>query len=368
MKAAATQGHRVVLHVDLDAFYASVEQRDRPELRGKPVVVAGKSRRAVVCAASYEARPFGIHSAMPLYRARELCPTVAVVSPAFDKYRYESRFIMSVFRRYTDLVEPLSLDEAFLDISALARSIRDGEAVAREIKAAIRASRDLAASIGVATNKMTAKIASDLSKPDGLLAVAAGQERGFLAPLPVARLWGVGPKTQERLQRRGVVTVADLVAMDDAELQRLFGRNGPWFKRLGLGLDDRAVEPDRPTQSISSETTFEDDLRDEVSAVEVLETLAVDVFEQARARGLAGHTVGVKVRLSDFRILSRQQTLATPVASATQLAASAIACYQRAGVANQPVRLLGVRLAGFDGPAQRPGPRQLALWPTGDAG
>ncbi len=353
---------RIILHVDLDAFYASVEQRDRPELRGQPVAVAGNSRRAVVTAASYEARPFGVRSAMPLYRARELCPRLLTVPPNFEKYRYESRFIMSVFRRYTPLVEPLSLDEAFLDVSDAAGGITPGEALAREIRAAIRAERDLAASIGVATNKMVAKIASDLSKPDGLLSVPAGAEREFLAPLPAARLWGIGPRSQERLRQIGVSTIGDLVALDDEELWRLFGKNGPWFKRLGLGQDDRPVEPSRPTQSISSETTFEYDLTDEASVARVLDQLAAEVAGHARAQGLAGRTVGVKIRLADFSIRSRQQSLPSPIDDAATLASAALACFRRAGVEGRPVRLLGVRLAGFEHRKGGEAPRQLELW------
>jgi DNA polymerase IV len=302
---------RSILHVDMDAFYASVEQRDDPALRGKPVAVGGSSRRGVVCAASYEARPFGVRSALPMARALRLCPGLVVVPPRFDRYSEVSDQVFSVFHEFTPEVEGLSLDEAFLDVT---RSLAlHGPAVeqAREIKRRIRARLELTASVGVAEVKFAAKVASDLRKPDGLVVVPEGGVRDFLAPLPASRLWGVGPKTEQVLSRMGLRRIGDVAAADATWLERELGSTGPWLRDLALGIDPRPVEPDREAKSIGAEETFDEDLTGE-DLHPFLHGQALRVAARLRRAGLRARTIHLKLKSPSFRITTRQRTLADP--------------------------------------------------------
>ncbi|MEE8346278.1 MAG: DNA polymerase IV, partial [Dehalococcoidia bacterium] len=272
---------RTILHADMDAFYASVEQHDNPRLRGKPVVVGGPPEsRGVVAAASYEARRFGVRSATPMSRALRLCPQAVRVSPRFDRYGEVSRQVMAIFRDVTPLVEPLSLDEAFLDATeqAAAHGGPDAaSALAREIKRRVRKETGLTVSIGGGTNKTVAKIASDMGKPDGLVMVPAGEEASFLAPLPVRSLWGVGPKAEETLAEMGIRTVGELAKTDETTLTARFGVRGDWFRRMAGGLDDRPVETRSERKSVGAETTFPRDLTDGAELRRILDEVAEDV-------------------------------------------------------------------------------------------
>ena len=310
MVAGPTVAACQIIHADMDAYFASIEQRDQPALRGRPVLVGGSPRtRGVVAAASYEARAFGCHSAMPMRTAIRQCPDAVIVSPHFAHYREVSRQVMAIFREMTPLVEPLSLDEAFLDISHLVAAGRQPEALARELKAAVRDATGLTVSCGVASSKSVAKVASTRSKPDGLTVVRPGEERAFLAPLPVQELWGVGPKTAQRLSAAGVHSVGDLAARPASWLIQRFGTRGEWFHRLALGLDDSAVEVERETKSISSETTFAEDVADASALAEAMTQQIRTVARRLRRASLRARTVQIKLRLADFTTFTRRRTL-----------------------------------------------------------
>lgn len=361
---------RTIIHADLDAFYASVEQRDNPALRGLPVAVAnGSGRGGVVASASYEARRFGVRSAMPVLRARTLCPEVIVVPANHALYHEVSKQVHAVFRRVTHQIEPIALDEAFLDVSAAAPTIEQGVAVGRELKAAVRAATGLTISLGVATGKMVAKIATDQAKPDGLLGVIAGQEALFLRDLPASVVWGIGPKRQAQLAALGITTVGHLALLDDARLLELFGRTGPEIRELARGQDPRPVVPDRESKSISSETTFEEALlsSDWTAVTGVLAGLAGEVAASVAGEGLLTRCVAVKIRTGDWRIHSRQRTLLSATASAALIARAAQAEFRRwererleAG-GRGPARLvlLGVRATDL---LHADAPRQLSLF------
>lgn len=343
---------RKIVHVDMDAFYASVEQRDDPSLRGRPVVVAWKGARSVVCAASYEARRFGVHSAMPALRAERLCPHAVFVPPDFVRYKAVSRQVREIFARHTDLIEPLSLDEAYLDVTEPKSGLASATAVAEAIRGAIRAETRLTASAGVAPNKFLAKIASDFRKPDGLFVVRPRDVLAFLEPLPVERLPGVGKVMQRKLADMAVRTVADVRRLDVADLEDRFGRYGRRLHELSLGLDERSVTPDRPTLQISSEDTFEHDLALGELAPHI-ERLAEKTWAAHQREADAPHariarSVVLKLKTADFRILTRTLTPPERPASARELAE--IACALRARVDLPPhtrYRLVGVGLAGF---------------------
>ena len=339
----------MIVHFDLDAFYASVAQRDDPSLRGIPLAISGSSRRAVVLTASYEARPFGVRSAMPLYRALELCPQLTVVPPNFEAYRETSQRVFAIFEDGGRAVEGLSLDEAFVDPSTSSEraTLEEAVAFAERVRQRIRDDVGLTASAGVASVKMVAKIASDVNKPDGLTIVHPGTEAEFLAPLPVGRLWGIGPKTLPRLEAAGLRTIGDVAALEDEPLYRVFGRSGPFFRDLARGIDEREVDPSRERKSISNETTFEYDIRDEARILEVLHAQAGELAEDMRAKNLRGSTVGIKIKRADFRIVGRQTTLAAPTDDAAEIYAAALACWQRAAMRGVPIRLLGTRVAAL---------------------
>jgi len=343
---------RKIVHVDMDAFYASVEQRDDPSLRGRPVVVAWKGARSVVCAASYEARRFGVHSAMPALRAERLCPHAVFVPPDFTRYKAVSRQVREIFARHTDLIEPLSLDEAYLDVTQSKSGLSSATAVAEAIRAEIREATRLTASAGVAPNKFLAKIASDFRKPDGLFVVRPREVLAFLERLPVERLPGVGKVMQRKLAELNIGIVADVRAADAGELERRFGRYGRRLRELSIGIDERPVTPDRPTLQISSEDTFEHDLTlDELAPhIERLagNTWAAHQCEASGEHGRIARSVVLKLKTADFRTLTRTTTPAERPASARMLAE--IACALRSRVPLSPrtrYRLVGVGLAGF---------------------
>src|SRR5579863_8133238 len=295
---------RMILHADLDAFYASVAQRDDPSLRGKPLVVAGSSRRAVVLTASYEARTFGIHSAMPLYQARERCPDVLVTPPDFTKYHAASRAVFGIFKTNARAVEALSLDEAFLELGDTA--LEPAIAVARAIKVEVRAATALTVSVGLGAGKMVAKIASDEGKPDGLLWVVPGSEAEFLAKMPVRRLWGIGPKTEARLRGYGLERIGQIAALDDERLHELFGKWGRELRDLARGIDPRPVVEEWETRSISTEETFEHDVVDRRELDRIVRVQAQELSGRLCRKQIRAHTVGVKVKFADWTVVGRQ--------------------------------------------------------------
>ena len=340
---------RTILHVDLDAFFAAVEQRDHPELRGRPVVVGGggPGDRGVVSAASYEARAFGVHSAMPLRTAAALCPGAVFVPVHGRLYGQVSGEIMALLRRYTDQVEPISIDEAFMDVTGSKALFGDGETIARAIKAAIRSELGLTASVGVATTKLVAKIGSDLRKPDGLVVVAPGDEAVFLAPLPIARLWGVGPKAAIALREYGVATIGDLARLPIDVLVRVFGAHGAALHDRALGIDPDPVAGRDPAKSIGHEHTFDIDTSDRETIERTLLAMAEGVAGRLRAAGLRAGTVTVKIRDTTFRTITRQGPLAPPTDLTEPIWQAALAL-ARPELRGMRVRLLGVTCSGFD--------------------
>ena len=332
----------------MDAFYASVEQRDDPSLRGRPVVVAWRGARSVVCAASYEARVFGVRSAMPAVRAERLCPQAVFVPPDFARYKAVSRQVRAIFARHTELIEPLSLDEAYLDVTHSRSGLASATAVAQAIRAAIREETALTASAGVAPNKFLAKIASDWRKPDGLFVIRPREVEAFLAPLKVGRLPGVGKVMEGRLAAMGVATAADLRQLGQAELERQFGRWGRRLHELAWGIDEHPVQPDRPTLQVSSEDTFEQDLTLDELEPHIRRLAEKTWAGHQREAGRVARTVVLKLKTADFRTLTRSFSPPTLPASAQELAE--LACALRARVAHPTgtrYRLVGVGLAGF---------------------
>jgi DNA polymerase-4 len=341
----AGSSKRVIAHFDVDAFYASVEIRDNPSLRGKPVAVAGSSRRAVVLTASYEARPFGVKSAVPLWKALAACPQLVVVPPNMYKYREVSRRIFAIFEQGGRVVQGLSMDEAFLDFGdmPLDESVKLAQSIREEIYDAVQ----LTVSAGVAGGKMVAKILSDACKPNGLQYLAPGGEAEFLAPLPVGRLWGVGPKTQARLAERNIRTIGDVAALSDDHARAIFGSWGVELRDLARGIDRRPVEADRETKSISTEETFEYDVSDEERLRAVLKEQAVELAQKLEAEALSACTIGIKIKRADFTTVVRQTNLAQPTALPRRIFAAAVHCLRRADLGGAPVRLLGTRVAGL---------------------
>jgi DNA polymerase-4 len=338
---------RTILHVDLDAFYASVEVLENPALLGKPVLVGGTGPRGVVAAASYEARRFGCHSAMPMGRARRLCPQAIVLPPRFDLYAAKSRAVHEIFAAFTPLIEPIALDEAFLDVTGARRLHGTGPEVGAAIRARVRAETGLTASVGVAPNKLLAKLASDDAKPDGMLVVEAGGELAFLHPHPVGRLWGVGPATLARLERFGVETIGDLAALPEASLVDTLGRaHGHQLHELACGRDDRPVEPDRETKSIGQEETFPRDVADREALDREVRRMAERVGTRLRDHGLAGRTVTLKVRFPDFRTITRSTTLPDPFAVSNEIARQALALLDKVDTTGG-IRLIGVSVSNL---------------------
>lgn len=335
---------RQILHIDMDAFYASVEQRDDPSLRGRPLIVGGPSKRGVVCAASYEVRPFGVRSAMPMADAIRRCPQAIVVPPRMARYAAVSAEVFAVFHRFTPLVEGLSLDEAFLDVTGSASLFGDGAAIARKIKDAIREELDLVASAGVASCKFAAKIASDFEKPDGLVVIPASELCAFLAPLPIERMWGIGPKAVERLRPAGLTTFRDLAETSLDHLESLLGRAGAvHVQTLARGIDDRPVVPGREAVSVGAEETFETDLVDRRAMELRLLDLAGRVARRLHKAGLEAAGVTLKVKYADFTLKSRSVTLPEPIADTMGLFNAAKTLLDR--VPKGRVRLLGISAA-----------------------
>jgi DNA polymerase-4 len=334
---------RRILHIDMDAFYASVEQRDDPSLRGRPLAVGGDpSQRGVVAAASYEARAFGVRSAMPMARAVRLCPSLVIVRPDFARYRAASHAVFEIFRSVTPLVEPLSLDEAYLDVTENAWGEPLGRAVAQRLKAEIRDATALTASAGVAPNKFLAKIASAWKKPDGLTVIAPERVEQFLQKLPVDALWGVGPVTARRLHERGITRLVDVRAVEPAVLRDVVGSQADWLRQLADGIDDRPVVPDRSVKSSGTENTFATDLTDLQEIRAAIDEMARDAAAWLARKSLVCRTVTIKVRYSDFTTVTRSETRQPPTSDADFLAARAVALLDRTEAGTRPVRLLGV--------------------------
>jgi DNA polymerase IV len=342
---------RKVVHIDMDAFYASVEQRDNPELRGKAVVVAWRGNRSVVCAASYEARKFGVRSAMPTIRAERLCPAAVFLPPDFPRYRAVSREVREILKRHTDLIEPLSLDEAYLDVTENKTALPTATQVARAIREQIRTELSLTASAGVAPNKFLAKIASDWKKPDGLFVIQPEEVESFLFPLPVGRVPGVGRVTEEKLKVLGIRTIGELKCFELAELEKRFGRYGVRLYELARGIDESEVVPDRPTQSISAEDTFERDvLLDETEPM--IRKLAELTWAASREESRIARTVVLKLKTKEFKILTRSHTPNSPPSSCEELTNIALSLRDRVDLgAKQRFRLVGIGLSNFCAPA-----------------
>ncbi len=355
---------RTILHVDMDAFYTSVEQRDHPEHRGKPVIVGADPKkgrgRGVVAAASYEARAFGVHSAMPIGRAYRLCPQGIYLRGSMTKYGEVSRRIMEILRSYTDLVEQISIDEAFMDVTASVGLFGAGDVLARNIKERIQREQELAASIGVAPNKFLAKVASDLEKPDGLVVVDPGTEESFLSGLPIERLWGVGPKSAESLHTLGIYKISDITRLTTTELKERFGKHGEHLGRLSRGVDDRPVVSDHEPQSIGHETTYEEDVEDFEVIRRTLLQLAEAVARRLRKHELTGRVVTLKYRDEHFITETRALTLPDPTDDTTLLFETALGLLGRIETEGRRVRLVGISVGKLD--AARSEHRQLGLF------
>jgi len=340
---------RNVLHADMDAFYASVEQRDNPTLKGKPVLVGGSpDERGVVAAASYEARSFGIRSAMPMRTALNHCPMAIRLDPDFKKYQAVSSQVMAIFRKITMIIEPLSLDEAFLDVTDSVTECNTPEKIAYNLKARVQSELNLTLSVGVATSKSVAKIASDMNKPDGLMVVGPGTEKAFLAPLPVGKLWGVGPKTTERLNKDGIVTIGDLENKPEKWWLSQFGSTAWHMRSLSLGRDNSLVQSVRKRKSISAETTLVTDTGDPEILHEMANRLSQSVGLHLVNLRLKGRTVKMKLRLSDFTTFTRQQTLSEPVDSPEEIGRAASTLLRKELFEGRKFRLVGVGVSGFE--------------------
>ena len=356
-------GNRKVIHVDMDAFYASVEQRDDPSLAGKPVVVGGDPRgRGVVAAASYEARVFGIHSAMPMKTALARCPHATRIPGDFGKYRKVSDALQEIFGQYTDLIEPVALDEAYLDITTNKLGVPLGHRIAKMLKSDIRKCLGLTASAGLAPNKFLAKVASDLRKPDGLVVVMPGQVADFLRDLPVGRIPGVGKVTEEKLMEMGIGTIGQLAKAGLGKLTDHFGKRGLYFHHRSLGRDNDPVSPRREPKQLSSETTFAEDVFSVEEMRATLERLSEGVSARLQRRGLRGRIVTVKIRYPDFETVTRSRTHATGLCDGKAVADLAVQLLHRSQAFQRGVRLLGVGVSGFTVP--KPAGSQLDLFGT----
>lgn len=342
--------NRTIIHLDLDAFFASVEQKDRPELQGSSVIVGGQNGRGVVCAASYEARRFGVCSAMPTMQARKLCPEAVFLPVRMERYRQLSRAVFAIYRRYTDLVEPLSIDEAFLDVTGSRRLFGTGEEIAARIRSEVKQEVGLTVSAGVAGNKFLAKMACEQGKPDGLFEVPAGAVEGFLHPLPLSKLWGIGKVTASKLTGLGYRTVADLAALPEQRMVRLLGEaRGRQIHRLCFGLDDRDVRPGRGEKSIGAERTFATDLYRNEEIGRALLALADEVGSRARQGRVVGRCLTIKVRYGDFSTITRSHTQEQGVQSTGSIYDQAVKLAGKTDAGRLPVRLLGITLSELEG-------------------
>ena len=354
---------RTIIHVDLDQFFCACEEQRDPTLKGKPFAVGGRPEgRGVVASASYAARTFGVRSAMPMAHAVRLCPELIVVRPNFPTYREASQQVMERLHTFTDLVEQISIDEAFLDVSALGEP---GEQVAQRLQATIRAELGLSCSVGVAANKLVAKIATDVGKsmarsgvlPSAICVVPPGEEAAFLAPLPASALWGVGPKTAEKLAGMGILTIGDIAAWPPNDLTRRFGQHGEDLARRARGQDERPIVTERAAKSISQETTFAHDVRDRARLEQTLRAQAQEVAAKLQRKGLMGTSVKLKIRWPDFTTPTRQLTLPQPTDDVELITDAALRLFNQTWLERQPVRLIGVGVGGLGTP-----PKQLTLW------
>jgi DNA polymerase IV len=350
---------RKIIHVDMDAFYASVEQRDDPRLKGRPVAVGG-GHRGVVTAASYEARPFGVRSAMPSVTARRHCPELIFVKPRFDVYRSVSQQIRAIFFDYTDLVEPLSLDEAYLDVTDDRHGLGSARAIAEDIRRRIREECQLTASAGVSYCKFIAKLASDHRKPDGLCVITPEKGPEFVASLPVARFHGIGPVTARKMEQLGIIIGADLREWSLAALQARFGSSAEWYWRICRGIDEREVKPDRPYKSVSAERTFDEDLRDPERLAAELERIAGYAWDRAERADVTGRTVTLKVKFGDFTLITRSKSFTAPVPDLPLFTAAGQALLTALHPLPKGIRLLGLGLHNLCESGQS-APRQLGL-------
>jgi DNA polymerase IV len=349
---------RQIIHLDMDAFYASVEMLDDPKLKGKPVIVGGPKQRGVVSAASYEARKFGIHSAQPMAMAMRLCPQGHFLPVRMARYKEVSDQIFAIFFQYTPLIEPLSLDEAFLDVTASIRLFGPAETIAKEIKKSVQENIGLTVSAGVAPSKLVAKIASDLDKPDGLTIVPEGKVRQFLSPLPIERLWGVGKVTQKDLFLLNVKTIGDLSRLPKDLLQRRFGQQGLQLYFLSKGIDDREVQPERKAKSIGREETFGEDILEKAKAEKELLTLSQRVAKRVRRHGVEGRTITLKVTYNNFSQITRSVTLPTGTDDGRTIYRLCLDLMKKTEIGQKPVRLLGISLSQL----AKPGDGQLFLF------
>jgi DNA polymerase IV len=338
---------RKIVHVDMDAFYASVEQRDNPELRGKPIAVGGSAARGVVAAASYEARKFGVHSAMPSVTAKRKCPDLIFVPPRFDIYKAVSQQIREIFAEYTPLIEPLSLDEAYLDVTENLKGMEIASEIALEIRAKIKQVTGLNASAGISYNKFLAKMASDLNKPNGQAVITPKNGPAFVEALRINKFHGVGPATAERMRKYGIETGADLKSKSLAFLQEHFGKSGPYFYGIARGIDERQVKPDRIRKSVGAEDTFIEDIIDLDLATAELRPLAEKVWRYCEAQGISGKTVTVKIKYSDFTQATRSRTEAVPFANVAEVLDASSGLLATVYPFKRPVRLLGVTLSSL---------------------
>lgn len=353
---------RKILHVDMDAFYASVEQRDNPELRGKPVAVGGSAARGVVAAASYEARAFGVRSALPSVTAKRRCPDLIFVKPRFDVYRAVSAQIHQVFTEHTDLIEPLSLDEAYLDVTENKQNIAVATEIATIIRARIKEVTGLNASAGISYCKFLAKMASDLNKPNGQAVITPKAGPDFVANLPVKKFHGVGPATAAKMARLGIVTGADLRAKPLEFLQANFGKSGSWYYRISRGIDERPVQPNRERKSIGAEDTFVEDISDLHTAKTELAPLAEKVWGHCEAKHLSGRTVTLKVKFADFRLITRSRTMPRLVRNEEEMLVIARSLLSDVFPVEKGVRLLGVTLSSLEHMEVASDADQLALY------
>jgi len=352
---------RRIIHVDMDAFYASIEQRDFPEkYEGKPIAVGGTPPRGVVQTASYEARPYGVHSAQPAVEAERKCPDLIFVSPRMDVYSEESSRVREVLRRYTDLIEPLSLDEAYLDVTDPKQGPPSGTLIARRIREDIYEKTGLTASAGVGTSKFVAKVASDQDKPDGLTVVPPGEEMDFIASLSIEDFHGIGPVTAEKMRELGIDSGADLQEASERKLRHHFGKRGGHFKKLAMGRDDRPVRPDRERKSVGAERTFSDDISDPEAMLQRLDPIVERVAERLQEAGRMGRTVTLKLKRHDHQVFSRQMTLDRPISTRDELLILAERLLHRPSPPEEPVRLLGISVSSLTGEEEMGG-RQLEL-------
>lgn len=361
---------RKILHIDMDAFYASVEQRDNPQYRGKPLVVGGRPEsRGVVAACSYEARKFGIHSAMASARAAKLCDKVIFLPPRFDAYRQASSQIHDIFKQHTVLIEPLSLDEAYLDVTHTAKQVGSATDIARAIKEQIKNELNLTASAGVSYNKFLAKIASDMDKPDGLYVITPEAAEGFIEQLEIRKFFGIGRVTEKKMQALGIYRGADLKALSRPQLQAQFGNSGDYYYNIVRGIDERPVQPHRSRKSVGSETTFATDINNKRQIWQVLQDLALRVAATMEKRNLAARTVTLKVRYADFQLITRSKTADVVTQSQQQILEILPMLLKKTEVGQRPIRLIGVTLANLSSIKQDGSPseqrqenRQLGLF------